>query len=187
MLRHLPNALCIVRILLSIPVAWLIARDEYVATLWVFAFAAVTDALDGFLAKRFGWESELGKTLDPLADKILLVTAFIALAVVGRVPAWLAIAVVARDVIIGFGAVAYRILFGPIHGHPTIISKLNTLLQIGYVLAVVGAQAAQEGFSTWITILTTSVLVTTIASGIDYVATYIQRAIGVSRQREISR
>jgi len=184
MLRHLPNALCIVRMLLAIPVAYLLARDEYVATLWVFAVAAVTDALDGFLAKRFGWESELGKTLDPLADKILLVTAFITLTVVGRVPVWLAVAVVARDVIIGSGALTFRIFFGPINGHPTLISKLNTLFPIGYVLVVVGAQAAARALPVAIVILTTPVLVTTIASGIDYIATYIQRAIGVSRDRQ---
>jgi len=187
MLRHLPNALCIVRILLAMPVAWLLAGGEYAATLWVFAIAAVTDALDGFLAKRFNWESELGRILDPLADKILLVTAFVALTIVGPVPAWLAVAVVARDVIIAAGAIVFRALFGPVNGNPTIISKLNTLFQIGYVLLVVGAEAASESLPKSIMVLTTLVLVTTIASGIDYVATYIQRAIGVSRQREISR
>src|SRR5687767_7640096 len=100
MLRHLPNALCVLRMILAVPVAWLLARDQYGATLGVFAFAAVTDALDGFLAKRFGWESELGKILDPLADKVLLVTSFITLTVVTHVPLWLAILVVSRDVVI---------------------------------------------------------------------------------------
>jgi cardiolipin synthase len=187
MLRHLPNALCILRMLLAIPVAWLLARDKYAETLWVFAFAAVTDALDGFLAKRFNWESELGKLLDPLADKILLVTSFITLTIVGGVPLWLAIVVVARDVIIGFGALTFRIFFGPINGHPTIISKLNTLFQIGYVLIIVGSQAAEKPLPIAIIALTTLVLVTTIASGIDYIATYIQRAIDVSRKRQNSR
>jgi cardiolipin synthase len=187
MLRHLPNALCILRMLLAIPVAMLLARNAYVATLWVFAFAAITDALDGFLAKRFHWESELGRSLDPLADKILLVTAFITLTIVGRVPLWLAAAVVARDVIIAFGAVGYRILFGPINGHPTLVSKLNTLFQIAYVLLVVGSEAAAKSVPVAIIVLTTLVLVTTVASGIDYVATYIQRAIGISRNRQPTR
>jgi cardiolipin synthase len=169
--------------LLAIPVAWLLVRDEYVITLWVFAFAAITDALDGFLAKRFGWESELGKALDPLADKILLVTAFITLTIVSQVPVWLAIAVVSRDVVIGFGAVIFHFLFGPVNGHPTIISKLNTLLQIGYVVVVVGAQAAAKTLPTTIIVLTTLVMVTTVASGVDYVATYIQRAMDISRRR----
>lgn len=186
MLRQLPNALCVLRMLLAIPVAWLLARDEYIATLWVFALAALTDALDGFFAKRFGWESELGRVLDPLADKILLVTAFITLTVIGRVPVWLAIAAVARDVIIAGGAVAFRIFFGPINGRPTLISKLNTLLQIVYILTVVGAQAARQSLPTAMLILTILVFVTTLASGIDYVATYLQRAIDVSRNRAAS-
>jgi cardiolipin synthase len=183
MLHHLPNALCVLRMLLAIPVAWLLMRGEYEVTLWVFAFAAVTDALDGFLAKRFHWESELGKALDPLADKILLVTSFITLTVVSHVPVWLAVVVVARDVIIGFGALTYHYLFGPVNGNPTVVSKLNTLLQIGYVIVVVGAQAAGESLPIAIAVLTTLVLVTTIASGIDYVATYIQRAMAVSQKR----
>lgn len=183
MLRHLPNALCVLRMLLAIPVVWLLLNDEYEITLWVFAFAAVTDALDGFLAKRFRWESELGKALDPLADKILLVTAFIALTIVTHVPLWLAIVVVARDLTISFGAIAFRKWFGPVNGQPTAISKLNTLLQIAYVLVVVGGRAAEQPLPTTIAVLTTLVLVTTIASGIDYVSTYIQRALDISRQR----
>ncbi len=183
MLHHLPNALCLLRMLLAIPVAWLLARNEYAATLWVFAFAAVTDGLDGFLAKRFGWESRLGKVLDPLADKILLVTSFITLTLVTHVPLWLAIVVVARDVVISLGALGFHFIFGPVNGHPTVISKLNTLFQIGYVIVVVGARAAEESLSTVITILTTLVLVTTVASGIDYVATYAQRAFDISRKR----
>src|SRR5690349_6576877 len=103
-MRHLPNALCILRMLLAFPVAWLLAHGDYAMTLVLFSIAAVTDALDGFLAKRFHWESDLGRILDPLADKTLLVTSFITLAAIGRVPLWLTIVVVARDVIIGAGA-----------------------------------------------------------------------------------
>src|SRR4030095_13605810 len=79
-MRPIPNALCILRMLLVVPVAWLLVTDNYRLTLAMFAFAAATDGLDGFLAKRFGWTSELGKILDPLADKILLVGVFITLA-----------------------------------------------------------------------------------------------------------
>ena len=96
MLKHIPNALCVLRMLLVVPVAWLLVHDDFRTTLWVFGFAAVTDGLDGFLAKRFGWTSELGKILDPLADKILLVSVFLLLAYLGLVPIWLAAAAVAR-------------------------------------------------------------------------------------------
>lgn len=76
-MRHIPNALCILRMLLVVPVGWLLVTDNYRLTLAMFAFAAATDGLDGFLAKRFGWTSELGKILDPLADKILLVATLV--------------------------------------------------------------------------------------------------------------
>jgi cardiolipin synthase len=95
-MRHIPNALCFLRMLLVVPVAWLLVTDNYRITLAVFFFAAATDGLDGFLAKRFGWTSELGKIIDPLADKILLVGVFITLAALGVVPVWLAATAVAR-------------------------------------------------------------------------------------------
>src|ERR671910_1820756 len=122
-MRHIPNALCILRMLLVVPVGWLLFTDNYRVTLLVFAFAAATDGLDGYLAKRFGWTSELGKLLDPLADKLLLVSMFIVAAWIGLVPTWLTAAAVARDVLIGLGALVFHFWFGPLRGRPTIISK----------------------------------------------------------------
>jgi cardiolipin synthase len=135
------------------------------------------------LAKRFGWTSELGKLLDPLADKLLLVTVFITLTVIGFVPLWLAVVAVARDVIIGVGALTYKILFGPIKGNPTNASKLNTLCQIIYVLAVIESGANGRLSPLVVTVLGALVFVTTSISGIDYVLTYIRRAVDVSHAR----
>jgi cardiolipin synthase (CMP-forming) len=189
MLHHIPNALCVLRMLMAVPVAVLLARGAFDTTLWVFGAAAISDGLDGFLAKRFNWTSELGKALDPLADKILLVTAFITLALVSRepggaalIPMWIVVPVVLRDIVITTGAIVYVNMIGPLtEARPTIISKLNTLFQLGYVLAVVAAAALTEVWPTLIAVLATLVLVTTVASGIDYIATYAQRAIAVSR------
>lgn len=184
MLRHIPNALCILRMLLAVPVAVLLTRGQYGMTMLVFGVAAVTDALDGFLAKRFNWTSELGKALDPLADKILLVTSFVTLTFVGVVPLWITIPVVVRDLVITAGAIVYVNVFGPLtDARPTVISKLNTLVQIAYVLAVVGAPALGFSWQLAITVLATLVIVTTVASGIDYIATYLQRAVAISRER----
>jgi cardiolipin synthase len=186
-LRFIPNALCILRMLLVVPVAWLLLRHEFWLTLWVFAFAAFTDGLDGFLAKRCGWMSELGKILDPLADKILLVGVFITLAVIGLVPTWLAAIAVSRDVIISAGAIAYNSLYGNPRGNPTWISKVNTLCQVGYVLLIVGTRAVdwvpESITQVALTVLGALVFVTTIVSGIDYVITYSHKAIEASRQR----
>ncbi|MGD1976783.1 MAG: CDP-alcohol phosphatidyltransferase family protein, partial [Gammaproteobacteria bacterium] len=104
--RDIPNALCVLRMLLVAPVVWLLLAGEYAWVLVVFFLAGFTDGLDGFLAKRFDWRSRLGGILDPLADKLLLVTSFLTLGYIGLAPVWLLIMVVARDVIIVSGATA---------------------------------------------------------------------------------
>jgi cardiolipin synthase len=184
-MRHIPNALCFLRMLLVWPVAWLLVTDNYRITLAMFCFAAATDGLDGFLAKRFGWTSELGKIIDPLADKILLVGVFITLAALGVVPMWLAAAAVARDVIITAGAITYKYLFGygELQGRPTAVSKLNTLCQIIYLLLVVAARAYDFTPKIAITVLGALVFITTIVSGLDYVLTYSRKAVEVSRRQ----
>ena len=182
-LRFIPNALCVLRMLLVVPVAWLLLEQDFRRTMWLFAFAAATDGLDGFLAKRCGWTSELGKILDPLADKILLVGTYIALAVVGLVPLWLAVTVVGRDVVITVGAILYNCIYGYPNGRPTGISKLNTLCQIVFALLIVGSHAIGGSPELAITVLGALVLVTTVVSGLDYVITYAQKAIAASGER----
>jgi len=182
-MRHIPNALCILRMLLVVPVAWLLNAGEYQLTLWLFAFAGFTDGLDGFLAKRCGWMSELGKILDPLADKILLVSVFITLAALGIVPVWLAATAVLRDVTITAGAISYNALYGYPNGKPTLISKINTGCQILYLLLAVAAKAGHWVPDTALLVLGALVFVTTVVSGIDYVVTYTRKAIEASRQQ----
>jgi cardiolipin synthase len=181
-LSVLPNAICVLRMILVVPIAWALVHDRPQLTLVLFVVAAVSDGLDGFLAKRFGWTSELGKLLDPLADKLLLMTVFIVLALVDLAPQWLAAAVVARDVVIGLGAWAYHHWFGPIGGQPTLVSKLNTALQLLFVLAVV-ARAATIGVP-GAAVLTLGALtfVTTVVSGCDYVLIYSRKAVEASRR-----
>ena len=94
-LAQIPNLLCVLRMLLAVPVVVLLVQGDHRLALWVFAFAGFTDGLDGFLAKRFGWVSWLGGVLDPSADKLLLVSAFLTLTFLGLIPLWLAVAVVA--------------------------------------------------------------------------------------------
>jgi cardiolipin synthase (CMP-forming) len=180
--RWLPNGLCVLRMLLAPPTAWLLLRGEYWLTLLVFFVAAVTDAADGYLAKRYGWETELGKALDPLADKLLLVTAFITLAILGLVPVWLAVLVVVRDLLITVGAITYRVLYGPIVGAaPTLISKLNTVVQIMYVFAVVCSAAMAWSMPLVLRLMAWCTAITTVSSGADYVVTYSRRAVIASR------
>ncbi len=178
-----PNLICVLRIALTVPIVMLLVEGRYGLTLVLFSIAAVSDVLDGFLAKTFGWTSELGKLLDPLADKLLLVSVFITLACIDLVPDWLAAVAVTRDFVIGIGAGIYKWLFGPVEGRPTLPSKLNTLMQLAYVIAVVW-RAAFPAFPEWTVLsLGAMVLVTTVVSGLDYVAIYTRRAVGVSRGR----
>ena len=182
-LRQLPNVICVGRIALVVPIAILLRAGDFVGTLWLFALAAFSDGLDGYLAKRFGWTTQLGKFLDPLADKLLLVTVFITLAVAGYTPVWLATIVVARDVVIGAGAAIFARFFGPLHGHATIISKINTGVQILYVLALVASLGLGWPAQPVVVTLAAAVFVTTMVSGIDYIVTYSRRAAAVARTR----
>lgn len=175
-LRHLPNLLCVLRILLVIPVILLLLDGEYGWTLVVFFVAGFTDGLDGYLAKRFDWRTKLGGMLDPLADKLLLVSSFATLAYVGLAPLWLFIAVMARDAIIVSGATAYRLLIGPFAARPTLVSKANSALQLLYVLLVVAGAAFGLPGQLVIDAVVWAVLATTVISGLDYMYTWGIRA-----------
>jgi cardiolipin synthase len=174
--RHLPNLICLVRIALVWPVAASLRNGDYGLALILFTIAAVSDGLDGYLAKRFGWTSQLGKFLDPLADKLLLVTVFITGAWLGLVPWWVAAAAIARDVMIGLGALIFRLWFGPLKGRPTIISKFNTLFQLGYLVAVMLVASVGILPQDMVDALAYIMFVTTVASGFDYLYQFTRRA-----------
>ena len=176
-MRHIPNALCILRMLLVVPVGWLLATDNYRLTLAMFAFAAATDGLDGFLAKRCGWTSELGKILDPLADKLLLVALFLTATWMNILPWWLTAVAVGRDVMIGVGAVIYRFWFGPLHGRPTLTSKINTGMQLAVALAAILGAATGMPTEEMVTALAIVTLVTTVISGAGYLGAFTRRAL----------
>jgi cardiolipin synthase (CMP-forming) len=174
--RHLPNLICLFRIALVWPIvaALWVGRDSLALTL--FVAAAVSDGLDGYLAKRFGWQSTLGKALDPLADKLLLVDVFIVSAWLGLTPWWLTAAAVARDVLIGLGAVTFRMLFGPLRGRPTLPSKVNTFMQLGFLTGVMVRSATGWPPAGWLEAAAILTFCTTFISGVDYVATFTRRA-----------
>lgn len=175
-LSALPNAICVMRILLIAPILLALTAGEYELTLLLFALAGFSDGLDGFLAKRFGWRSRLGGLLDPLADKLLLVSVFLTVTLLGLVPAWLTSVVIGRDLLIVCGALAYRWLVGPVDGRPTPVSKLNTILQLLFILAAVARAAYVWPAESLVTVLGAAVFVTTVVSGIDYVWTWSLRA-----------
>ncbi len=174
--RDIPNALCVLRIFLVAPVVWLLLAGEFTWVLLVFFVAGFTDGLDGFLAKRFDWRSRLGGVLDPLADKLLLVSSFVTLGYIGLAPVWLLLVVVTRDIIIVSGATAYRLLIGEFEASPTRVSKANSALQLLYVLAAVADAAYGLPGRPVVELVGYGVLATTVVSGIDYIVTWGQRA-----------
>src|SRR6266576_2717735 len=137
----IPNLITLARILLVPVVVWAIASNQMLFAFLLFAAAGVSDAVDGFLAKRFGMASELGAYLDPLADKVLIVSIYVSLGIVDALPRWLVILVVSRDLLI-VGGVLFSWLMGkPVGVKPHPLSKLNTaaqLLLVGLVLAALG-------------------------------------------------
>ena len=139
----IPNLITLGRVILVPIVFWLLLSGQLQAAFLAFVVAGISDAVDGFLAKRFNWETELGAYLDPIADKLLIVCIFVALGVTGRLPSWVVIIVVSRDVLIVIAIVLSWLLDHPTPMKPLTVSKLNTVAQI--VLA--GTVLADEAFA----------------------------------------
>lgn len=175
-LSWLPNAISLLRIALVAPVLTLILDDRFGWALVLFFIAGFSDGLDGYLAVRFDWTTRLGALLDPAADKLLITGMFVTLAWTGHIPVWLAAIVILRDVVIVLGAIAYNFVVKPVPGEPTRISKLNTALQMLFVLFVLSRAAFGWPDEITITVLGASILVTVVISGIDYVWSWSQRA-----------
>lgn len=142
MLRWIPNLISLARIALVPMVVASIAAERFQLGLGLFFVAGFSDGLDGWLARRFDWRTELGAILDPIADKLLLMGTFVVMAIVGVAPWWLALLVVVRDLVIMSGAITYHFLYGDLEGKPTLVSKINTVLLLLYVVAAL----AHAGF-----------------------------------------
>ncbi len=159
-----------------VPIPYLIVDGEYAVALLLFVIAGGSDGIDGYLAVRFNWQTRFGALLDPVADKLLVSGMFITLAWQGLLPVWLAAVVILRDLVIFVGALVYHFLIEPVQGEPSRISKLNTALQLLFLLFVL----SRAGFA-WpqqisLTTLGAAVLVTAVISGVDYVLRWSDRA-----------
>jgi cardiolipin synthase len=171
---HLPNVLTGLRLASAPILAALVVAGDYMAAFAVFAFAGLTDAADGFLAKRFGLDTNFGRFLDPVADKLLMLASFLALTVIGVVPLWLTVLVIARDVAIVCGALLAWALDLPLRVAPLPLGKISTALQIGYIalmllLLTIGVDAPR--FAAGVALVTGAV---TLASGLNYAALWLR-------------
>ncbi len=181
-LSLVPNLITLAR-LLAVPVTvYVILEDYLTAAFWIFIIAAASDALDGYLAKRWNAVSEIGAYLDPLADKALLVGAYVALAQADHIATWLVFLVVFRDLLIIGGAILFHTITQSLKMTPLFISKVNTVAQ----LALVGVVLAELGLALRLTFLSEAlvyiVAVTTFVSGAAYV--YKWGAMAVLMERD---
>jgi cardiolipin synthase len=176
-LRLLPNALTLFRMIAVGPIVYWLFTGQYRAAFILGVFAGISDLLDGYLARRFGWVTHFGGVLDPLTDKLLLVSTTLTLAWLGFLPWWLVILVVIRDLVIVSGGYYYHYRVVKItDAQPTNLSKWNTFLQILLIVLVMLGLAFPLWSGPWTDWLIYLVAITTVASGIQYVVIWSLKA-----------
>lgn len=173
----IPNVLTVLR-LLAVPLIVLLMVEHRMAPAFLlFVAAGVTDGLDGFLAKRFDWRTELGAWLDPLADKALLVSIYVTLGIFGHIPAWLVILVASRDILIVGAFVLSWMMERPVRIKPLVVSKINTAAQIllaATVLADLGFGLGLERLAHGLILLVTA---TTVLSALAYLKGWFRHMV----------
>lgn len=167
--KHLPNIISALRLVAVAPIVYLLMIGDFGWSLLLFTLAGLSDGLDGFLAKRYGWQSRLGGILDPLADKLLLVCCFLVLGALGLIPVWLVVAAVFRDLLIVGGAVLYNFGIEVIEAAPLPVSKLNTLVQLLLVVVVILDAGVLSLPDVVLSTLVWLCLATTLVSGVQYI------------------
>lgn len=184
MLHHLPNSLTVLRLLLALPLGVFILRADYTWALGIGVLAGLSDALDGFIARRLGALSRFGAALDPLADKVLITVAFVCLALAGLVPWYVAAVVITRDLVIVAGAACYYAFIGPFEFAATGLSKINMFIQISYCMLVLLTQVVASIPPIVTLVGTVLVLFIAAASGVDYVMSWSIKAVESRRTRK---
>ena len=178
---NIPTAITIVRLLLAPVIAYLIVGGDYAGASAVFVVAALSDLVDGAIARRFSLVSEFGARLDAIADKVLMLATAVALAWQGLLPFWLAAAIVLRDVVVLSGAIAYRVAVGHVEMAPSILSKLNTAFEFTVIAAVIVDAAGELDLAAWRPALFGAVFLTIVLSGGHYVWAWARKAASARR------
>ena len=169
----LPNLITLARLLLAPLAVLMIVSQRYLFAFIIFVAAGVSDAVDGFIARRFNLRTELGAYLDPLADKALLISVYVSLAIYAGLPAWIAVTVVSRDVMILVAVLVSWLLDKPVEIRPVWVSKLNTVAQITLAGFALGVRAYGLDAPLLQTSLQWAVAATTLASGGFYIAQWL--------------
>lgn len=175
----LPNIISTIRILLVPPVVLTMLEQRWDVALPLFLIAGLSDGLDGFLARRYHWTSRLGAILDPIGDKLLMVSSYLVLGWLEILPVWLVALVILRDVVIMAGTLVYRFFIGIVEFEPILLSKINTVCQILLVTVTLCVLAGLEILAGLQVLLIYIVMLTTLGSGVAYVVLWGRRAAAV--------
>ena len=170
----IPNLITLGRILLVPVVVWTIMAGEMRIAFVLFLAAGISDAVDGYLAKRFGMATELGAYLDPLADKAMLVSIYVALGIAEAVPGWLVILVVSRDIMIVSAVILSWLVDKPVTLKPLPVSKFNTVAQIALACVVMAARGFEFDAAVAVMLLTGLVTALTLISIAFYLAEWVR-------------
>ena len=173
---NIPNLISLLRLFCVPLTVWLIINNQVLAAFWIFVFASISDALDGYIAKRFNLQTELGAYLDPIADKALLASVFITLGQAGYLHSWLIFLVVFRDGLILVGAFLCHLIHQNLRIEPLLISKINTAAQFVLITLVLGLNGYSIVNSVIIDAMVYVVAITTLMSGAAYVGVWGMRA-----------
>jgi len=174
--RDIPNLITLLRLVLLGPFVLFLLDGKFAAALSIFAIAGISDGIDGYLARSRGWSTPLGAILDPLADKLLMATAYLMLAWLDLIPIWITALVIGRDLIIVGGALVYTHLVKRPEMAPSRISKFNTAAQIIFMLSVLTVLSGIDLPNWWLIAWLAMMVTTTLWSGIDYVWRWSSRA-----------
>ncbi|MFP5419645.1 MAG: CDP-alcohol phosphatidyltransferase family protein [Gammaproteobacteria bacterium] len=166
---NLPNVITLLRIAAVPAIAWLIQQRLWEAACWLFLAAAVTDGIDGFLARRLNQMTPLGAALDTVADKALGVVTLVILTLEAAIPLWVTLAILLRDSVIVLGALSYRGLAGHLDIHPTWLGKTHMFAEFALLALVLGGLAGVLDMAAWLTPLFAGVFAIAVASGVQYV------------------
>ncbi|HSE18401.1 MAG TPA: CDP-alcohol phosphatidyltransferase family protein [Pyrinomonadaceae bacterium] len=188
-----PNLLTVFRMVLIPVFASLLFYQRFILALAIFILAGVTDGLDGLLARRFDQKSQLGTILDPIADKLMLVTSFVVLSMRSvfpqplpthlPVPFWVTVAVISRDVFILVGAAAINIVTGFRGFRPSMLGKINTTVQIIAIAAIIFAASVPYGSGWYLPTIYTTVFAFAVLSGAHYVF-FVSKLVNEDRRSE---
>jgi cardiolipin synthase len=178
---NLPNVITLLRLVAVPVVAWLILQQRWEAACWLFLAAAVSDGLDGLLARWLNQMTQLGAALDTVADKALGVVTLVMLTRADAIPVWVTLAILLRDSVIVLGALSYRGLAGHLEIHPTWLGKTHMFAELSLLSLVLGGQAGLLSLDDWLLALFVAVFCVAVISGIQYVWIWSVKA---RRERE---